>query len=259
MRSATRHLVALSLLANASLLAAQRAPKDGAEVLTRMHDAYAGKWYKTLTFTQATTQYRADGTTNVSTWYESLRHTPENGTQLRIDTGSPTVGNGMLYTADSTTVIRAGKVNAARAGGNEFLPMIEGVYMQPVSTTIAQLKDTKIDLSKVTQGSWEDRPVWIVGTATPSDTTSPQFWIDTARKVVVRMVLSPAPTAPVMDIHLGKYVPLAQGWLATRIDMLVGGKPRQTEEYAGYKANVELAPALFDPAMWTTAPHWAKP
>src|SRR5262245_29727579 len=61
-------------------LAAQQ-PKDGTAVLERMRAAYAGKWYHTLTFTQKTTTTRDDGTKNVSTWYESLRHTPAAGVQ----------------------------------------------------------------------------------------------------------------------------------------------------------------------------------
>jgi hypothetical protein len=238
---------------------AQGAPKNGVDVLTRMHDAYAGKWYHTLTFTQRTTQYRPDGTTNDATWYESLRHTADNGVQLRIDIGAPAAGNGMLYTADSTAVVRAGKLASARAGGNEFLPMIEGVYVQPVAKTVAELKSTGVDLTKVARGSWEGRPVWIVGVTSAADSTVQQFWIDAERNVVVRMILAPAPTTPVMDIHLGKYERLGGGWLATKIDMLVGGKPRQTEQYMGWKADIPLAAGLFDPATWTTAPHWVTP
>ena len=30
-------------------------PTSGVELLTRMHDVYNGKWYKTLTFTQKST------------------------------------------------------------------------------------------------------------------------------------------------------------------------------------------------------------
>ena len=89
--------------------------------------------------------------------------------------------------------------------------MIEGVYMQPVSRTLAELKDTGIDMTKVMKGEWQDRPVWIVGAASPSDTTSPQFWIDIERNVVVRMMIIPAPNAGPMDIHLDGYVPLEQG------------------------------------------------
>lgn len=238
-------------------LTAQRAPASGTEVLQQMHDAYVGKWYRTLTFTQKTTQYRGDSAA-VSTWYESLRHTP-NGTQLRIDFGAPSIGNGVLYTADSTWRITGSKVSRTVGSGNEFLPLIEGVYMQPVARTVAELKSTGVDMSKVTTGKYDGRPVWIVGTSTPSDTASPQFWIDSDRKVVVRMILAPASNTPPMDIHLDKYVPLANGWLATKIAMLVGGKPRQTEEYSDWKANVDLPAGLFDPATWSTAPHWAKP
>jgi hypothetical protein len=248
----------MSILIQSAALAAQM-PKNGIDVLTRMHEAYAGKWYSTLTFTQRTTQYRPDGTTNVSTWYESLRHTPERGTQLRIDVGTPSEGNGMLYTADSSSRLRAGKLTSASAGGNEFLPMIEGVYMQPVARTVSEIRTTNVDLSKLTSGQWENRPVWIVGATSTADTTSPQFWVDTARTVVVRMILVPTPSTPVMDIHLGKYEPLAGGWLATKVDMLVGGKPRQTEEYTGWKANEPLAAGLFEPSTWSTAPHWMKP
>ena len=47
---------------------AQAAPKSGTELLQRMHDAYAGKWYPTLRFVQKTTVYRPDGTTTHATW-----------------------------------------------------------------------------------------------------------------------------------------------------------------------------------------------
>ena len=235
---------------------AQATPKTGAEVLQRMHDAYAGKWYRTLTFVQKTTRYGKDGA-NVSTWFESLRQLDANTTQLRIDIGDPTVGNGMLYTADSTWRLRAGIVTATQGEGNEFLPLIEGVYMQSVARTVAQLQTTKVDMRHVTKGRWQDRAVWIVGTSSATDTISPQFWIDAERNVVVRMLLAPVPSNGTLDIRLDGYVPLAGGWLATKVAVTLNGAPLQTEEYSEWKANVELAPALFDPASWTTAPHWA--
>ena len=246
-----------AILLGANTAYTQATPKTGTEVLQRMHDAYAGQWYHTLTFVQKTTQFRKDGTTAVSTWFESLRQATPATTQLRIDVGDPSVGNGMLYTADSTWRLRSGKVTTTQGQGNEFLPLIEGVYMQPVSRTIEQLATTKIDMGRVTKGQWQDRPVWIVGTSSAADTISPQFWIDAERNVVVRMILVPAPSASSMDIRLDGYVPLAGGWLATKVAMLVGGAPVQTEEYSEWKANVELSPTLFDPATWTTAPHWA--
>ena len=237
---------------------AQATPKSGEEVLQRMHDAYAGKWYRTLTFVQKTTRYRPDGTSNISTWFESLEHAGPGATRLRIDIGDPSAGNGMLYTADSTTRLSAGKVTVAQSGGNEFLPMIEGVYMQPVAQTVVELKDTGIDMKRVMKGQWQGRPVWIVGATAAGDTTSPQFWIDIERNVVVRMIITPAPNAGPMDIHLDGYVPIGNSWLATKVAMSANGKPLQTEEYFEYRTNIDLPKGMFDPATWMTAPHWAK-
>jgi hypothetical protein len=190
---------------------------------------------------------------------ESLRYAPGVGTQLRIDIGELPAGNGVLYTADSTWIVRGGKVTTTRPQGNEFLPLIEGVYLQPVERTMRELAGTGIAFGKVGAARWEDRPAWIVGATSPADSTSPQFWVDAERNVVVRMILVPAPNVPVMDIHLGKYVPLAGGWLATRIEMYVAGKPRQFEEYSDWRAGQPLPAALFDPQRWIDAPHWGKP
>ena len=234
-------------------------PTTGAEVLDRMRAAYAGKWYHTLRFAQKTTIRRQSGTDTVQTWYESLRHTPESGTRLRIDIGNPAEGNGVLYTADSTYVFRAGKLTATRAGGNEFLPLIEGVYVQPVSQTVKELAATNVDLSRVTSGEWRGRKVWIVGVTSPTDTLAPQFWVDADRNVVVRMLLQPAPTAPTMDIHLDDYVDLSGGWLATKVQMYVSGARRQAEEYSDWQAGIPLDRALFEAASWSSARHWAKP
>ena len=82
------------------------APATGVELLQRMHDAYDGKWYKTLTFVQKTTLTRPNGVVDTSTWYEALK-SPD---RLRIDFGDPAKGNGALYTADSLYVVRGGKI-----------------------------------------------------------------------------------------------------------------------------------------------------
>jgi hypothetical protein len=236
---------------------AQSVPKTGAEVFQRMHDAYAGKWYRTLTFVQKTTQRRQNGTDTVSTWYESLRQVG-GLTQLRIDAGDPSAGNGVLYTADSSWRMRDGKLVSASAGGNEFLPLIEGVYFNPVEQTIRELSSTKTDMSRVIEGSYQNRRVWIIGAGSTADTTSPQIWIDAERNVAVRAILSPAANLPMLDIHLDGYVPIDGTWLASKIAMMQGGVPRQTEEYRDWKVNVDLPASLFAVATWTTSPHWAK-
>lgn len=240
----------------AAAVPAQSLPANGIAVLARMHDAYAGKWFKTLIFWQTTTMYRNSPTPVVQKWYESLRYTPGTGSELRIDTGEPSEGNGILYTSDSSWSMRTGKLTGASANGNPFLPMIEGVYMQPVALTARQFAAIGVDTAKVTSGTWQGSPVWIMGTDSPSDTTSPQVWVDPSRLVVVRALLSFAPNRPPYDIHLDNYAPVGKGWLATKVSMFINGKPRQIEEYHDWKGGVKLDPALFVPATWSTAKHW---
>lgn len=234
-------------------------PADGRTVLQRMHDAYAGRWYQTLTFVQRTTRYAPDGAPQVSTWYEAIR-----GDRLRIDFGDPAQGNGALYTPDSLYVVRSGKVTRTLGEGNVFIPFIQGVYIQPVERTLAQIAPYHFDLSQVRGGSWEGRPAWIVGARDSADLTSPQFWVDAERLVVTRMLVPLLPrsgdAAPhPQDIRLESYVPVGGGWLATRVRMLDADKPLQTEEYADWKGDVPLAADLFVPERWSAVPHWHAP
>jgi len=246
------------LLAAVPSLRAQDAPATGLDLLQRMRDSYHGQWYGTLTFTQTTTRHRADGSDTVSTWYESVRQNDTTGTELRIDIGDPADGNGVLYTADSLWVLRGGRLVATRPGGNALLPLIEGVYLQPVARTAAALASTAVDLRRpVVGGRWNGRPVWIAGATAAGDTTSPQFWVDVERRVVVRAIFVPVPSAPLMDIQLDSLVPVGGGWLATRCEFYVAGRLVQREEYHDWAANVALAPELFDVTRWTTARHWA--
>jgi len=251
-------LFAAALVAAPSIDAQQ--PKDGTAVLERMRAAYAGKWYHTLTFVQKTTVTRPDSTKNVtktvSTWYESMRHTSA-GVQLRIDRGDPAEGNGVLYTADSSWRFRDGKLIAASADGNDFLPLIEGVYVQPIERTVREVKKMNVDLSKVRAGRWRDRDVWIVGATAASDTTSPQFWVDQQRNVVVRAVVNLSPTS-LLDILLDGYVTVGPAMLATKIVMSTGGKVIQEEEYSDWKTDIDLPASLFDITNWKTGTHWAK-
>jgi len=226
--------------------------------LEAMRTAYEGRWYTTLTFVQETRKRGADGKETVEVWYESLRHTDAGGTQLRIDTGEPRAGNGVIYTASETRRFTAGKQSESRKGGNALLLLIESVYLQPVDRTVTELAPTGVDLNRaVVTGKWENRPVWILGATSSSDLRSPQIWVDVERKVVVRALLPPIPGAPMMDVRIERFVPLAGAWLGTRCEFLVEGKLVQAEDYRDWKAGVELPAALFDPERFGTAPHWA--
>ena len=257
MRRTTQAAAALTILFAACATGAPE-PRNltGHAVVAEMHDAYDGKWWRTLTFTQKTTFERPGREPELQTWYEAIVAPGK----LRIDLGDPTVGNGVLYTADSLYVIRAGKVARTAAQGNEFLPLTVGVYTQPIATTIRELEQFGFDLDRSYTTSWQNRPAYVVGAASAADTTSAQFWVDQERLILVRMIkkLDPRPDAAAHDIRLDNYVRAGGGWLPTFISIAQAGGTTQLEEYTDWAVDVALSPELFDPATWMTANHWRK-
>jgi hypothetical protein len=237
---------------------APRADSAARAALQRMHDAYDGKWYRSLTFVQRTTTWDTARVAKVETWYESIAQI-DGRVVLRIDRGSPADGNGVLYTADSMWVMRGGKLAATRASGNAFLPVIEGVYVQPVDQTIRELRSTGVDLTQLHRASWQGSAVIAIGASAEDDLTSPQLWIDPRRNVLVRMILRTAPARPPLDVHLDGYERVGGAWLATKVTMLANGVAQQVEEYSGWHADPPLGASLFSTDTWTTSPHWARP
>lgn len=238
-------------LANAQGAGARYA--DGTQLLRAMHDRYANTWYKTMTFVQTTTQWDTAGKKKVSTWYE----TAAVPSLLRIDIGSPKDGNGVLYTADSTYVIKKGQLARTVPGGNDLTTLLFDVYVDAVDNTVRVLQRAGYDLSKVRQDTWESQAVWVVG-ADAGDLKGHQFWVDPKLLVVVRQIGSPPGDPTVLDAQFSKYVRSGGGWIAMRNYFLVDGKPVQLEEYQDVKADPPLDRALFDPHQWMTAKHWAK-
>ena len=254
-----RILTACATVWVASQVSAQGAmPTSGRDVLARMRSTYAGGWFKTLFFRQTTTIRRADGRDTVQTWYETLRHTPEHGTQLRIDVAPLESGNASISTWDSTWVVRADTLAATRPSGNPFLALIEGVYVQSVEQTIPQLAPLGIDLNKLRTADWQGQPVWVVGATDPADTTSAQFWVEDKHLMVVRIVLATGAGRPPLDIRLGGLEKCGKGWLATKVEMYVAGARRQLEEYHEWKCDQPIDPLLFDPWAGKKAKHWAR-
>ena len=231
-------------------------PKDGLALLNQMRDAYAGKWFRTVTFTQLTTQYRPNGVIDTTTWYEALL-SPD---RLRIDFGDIAKGNGVIYTADSLYVVREGRVARSAAQGNPFLPFVAGVYTQPIDSTLKQIAPYRFDLTKLRRDMYESRPVYVIGTTEASDTTSPQIWVDVERLVAVRMIVAFNPNTPadVGDIALMDYRPVSGGWLAVKVDIKHGGQLIQREVYSDWRGNVDLARDLFVAEKWSTVPHWKR-
>jgi hypothetical protein len=217
-----------------------------------IRDLYAESWYHTLTFKQRTTLVSpTTGRTTTQTWYEAALLPG----RLRIDTDLP-ARNGVLFRRDSVYGFAGGKLASADTGTNELLVLGFDVYTQPAARSDAELRRLGFDLARFHEGTWQGRPVFVVG-ALRGDTTSKQFWVDRETLLFVRLLERTARGHS--DIRFNKYVKLGKAWIATEVEQYVNGKLSLREEYSDVRGDVPLAEALFEPKQWATAPHWARP
>ena len=229
------------------------APTNATALLEAMRARYAGRWYRTLTFTQRTTLLGRDGRERHEVWYEALA-VPG---RLRIDRDS-TLRTGSLFAADSQFNVRDGRITAAVPGHNPLVVLGFDVYGQPASRTASVLRSLNFPSGPVREERWEGRPVWVVGGAA-GDLHSAQYWIDRDRLLFVRLV-EPVygDSSKTTDIRFGDYRSAGGGWVAARVEAYTGGTRTLLEEYDDIRADVPLDPTLFDPRRWTTARHWRR-
>src|SRR5208282_601899 len=150
-------------------LAAAQQPRDGESVIRAMHDRYQTSWYKTVTFTQKSTTFNADGKTKVETWFEAASLPGK----LRIDIGNPSVKNG--------------EVTGVGPYVNMLLVLGFDAYTQDPSVTAKVVKDEGYDLSKVREDTWDGKLVYVVG-ADNGDLKSKQFWVEKDSLLFVRVI-----------------------------------------------------------------------
>src|ERR1700760_4976696 len=98
----------LLLLIMASTSIAQY--KSGDDVIAAMYKKYSKTWYSTLTFQQATTNYKPDGTSTVSTWYEALLAPGK----LRIDFTPLAKHDGIIFGGGKLYSYKDGKLAGSR-------------------------------------------------------------------------------------------------------------------------------------------------
>ena len=227
--------------------------KTGDELIGAMQKRYAKSWYQTATFVQKTTNYQADGSTKVETWYEAMSLPGS----LRIDFTPIKDGNGILFTNNQIYVFKNGKIDTNRPYVHPLMVLGFDIYRTPQAEVIEKLKGLKFDLSIFREDTWQGKPVYVVG-AKQGDLHAAQFWIDRRNLYFVRM-LRPAGKdgAQTQETQFNKYQKLGGGWMSPEVIFKVDGKIVTTEEYFDLRADMTLDGKLFDPQYWTTV-HWKE-
>lgn len=223
--------------------------KTGEEVLAAMKKKYDGKWYKTLTFEQKTTNFKPDGTSQVATWYEALTVPGK----LRIDITPLEKGDGIIFADGKIYQFRDGKLAVSRDFVHPLLVLGFDVYGQPVETTASQLKGLGIDLSVVHEEPWQGRTAIVVG-AKQGDLRTPQFWVDKKNLVFTRLFqLVGKDKNIVQETQFNKYEKAkGGGWVSAEVKFFSDGKLVTTEDYTNIRTGKQLSPDLWDPNKWTS-------
>jgi outer membrane lipoprotein-sorting protein len=221
--------------------------KSGEEVIAAMKKKYDGRWYKTLTFQQTTTNYKPDGTSQASTWYEALSVPGK----LRIDFTPLEKGDGAIFSDGKIYSFRDGKVASSRPFVHPLLVLVFDVYNQHVETTVTQLKGLGLDLSVVHEEPWQGSTAVVVG-AKQGDLTTPQFWIDKKNLYFVRLIqLTGKDKKSVQETQFNKYQRVkGGGWVSAEVKFFVDGKISTTEDYTEIQADKTLSPDLWNPDKW---------
>ena len=225
---------------------------SGERLLEAMQNRYVGRWYRTLTFVQETSEFLAGAAARKSVWYEALQLP----SLLRIDFEPIDQGNGVLVRGDTQYVMQRGAVVRRIPRANELLILGFDVYFLEPSATAAWLRRTGFDLSRIRQDEWQGRQVYVVGASDANDMRSPQFWIDREHLLFVRLIQPVGESARTRDIRFLNYRPIGRTWIAPVVEMYEDGRLVMKEEYRQMRVDVVLDSALFDPARFTTARHW---
>jgi hypothetical protein len=227
---------------------------DGETLIRAMHARYAGRWPKTLTFTQTTTLLGQTGPSSDQLWYVAMALP---GKQ-RVDYVNPDLGNGLLIRTDSTYFFNNGRLARTGSGWNDLLLMTQDVYHQSPEVTISVLRSLGIQMSRLRTSSFDGRTAYVVGSTSVTDSSSKQIWVERERLVLVR-VREKRGEGLFSDIRIGDFVAAGNGWVAKQTYQFQNGVPRLHQQLAGIRADAALDSALFDPKQWATVKHWSKP
>ena len=239
-------LFCLAVCSWAAVPASSQEMRDGAGLLTAMHDRYKNSWYESVVFKENAITLNPDGSSKTEIWDEAL----ELPGKLRINRGTSSEGNGFVFVNGTLTAFQRGKGTGPRPYVHMLLVLGFDVYRQNPETTIDQAKGQGFDLTQIHEEKWDGQEVYVVGAA-KGDLKSKQFWIEKKRLLFVRLIEPDRDDATkIHDTRFRDYRKLSTGWISARVEFYTNGKNTFNEDYFDMKANAKLDPALFDPTRF---------
>jgi hypothetical protein len=224
---------------------------SSAGLLKAMHDRYAGKYLKTVSFLQNNTRYTTTGEEQKSQWYEHI----EIPGKLRIAFLPAAQRSGLVQVDDRVASFDNGIRIDFRPSVNPLLLLTADVYVAPVATIMLRLDSLGIDEGIIRNDEWEGQPVYVVG-AKAGDTTSTQMWVDRDYLRLVRLIQSSksGDRTMISDTRVRNYKEIQGFEVPTEFLVLRNGRPFWREQYADMRVNEEFPTGTFDQAKWYDIP-----
>jgi hypothetical protein len=224
---------------------------SSAGLVKAMHDRYAGKYLKTMSFLQNNTAYTTTGQEQKSQWYEHI----EIPGKLRIAFLPATQKSGLVQVDDRVASFDNGIRVDFRPSVNPLLLLTADVYAAPVAAIMRGLDSLNVDQEIIRNDEWEGEPVYVVG-AKAGDTTSNQMWVDRNYLRLVRFIQrnKTGERTIVSDIRVRNYKDIQGFEVPTEFLVLRNGRPVWREQYADVRVNEEFLPGTFDQAKWYDIP-----
>ena len=224
---------------------------SGSGLVKAMHDRYAGKYLRTLSFLQNNTRYTTTGQEQKSQWYEHI----EIPGKLRIAFLPASQKSGMVQVGDRVASFDNGLRVDFRPSVNPLLLLTADVYVAPVAAIMRGLDSLSVDAEMIRSDQWEGSPVYVVG-ARAGDTTSNQMWVDKDNLRLVRFIQrsKTGDRSIVSDIRVQGYKDIQGFDVPTEFLVLRNGRPFWREVYADVRVNEDFPPNTFDQAKWYDIP-----
>ncbi len=215
-------------------------PVSGVKILEKMHKRFAGKWYKTFTFTQKTESYKNDSLIKTATWYEAIVF-PD---YFRISFGEIKEGNAVIFIKDSSFNFSKGKLVRKGLRGEDLTFLLGGMYFHSIDTVLVKMRKEGYDITKAHEITWNGRKYYIIGSNT-DDEKQNQLWIDKEKLFVKRFIKFNG--ANKEEGLFGDHVKIGKAWSETSCSFFVNDKLIQKETYYDCIANKQVDMGLFDP------------
>lgn len=216
-----------------------------------MHDRYAGKYLKTLSFLQNNTAYTTTGQEQKSQWYEHM----EIPGKLRIAFLPASQKSGMVQVDDRVASFDNGIRVDFRPSIHPLLLLTADVYVLPVAAIMHGLDSLSVDAEIIRTDEWEGHPVYVVG-AKAGDSTANQMWMDRDNLRLVRFIQRSkmGDRTIVSDMRVRGYKDIQGFDVPTEFLVLRNGRPVWREVYADIRVNETFPPDTFDQAKWYDIP-----